>query len=150
MAVLLLDCAFSPYQHLEKYQKKQLRSGEYGAAVTFVGSVRDLHDDFSVQSMTIECYDAMAKKEIEKICDDAACKWSIGDSLVVHRYGEVEAGEVLVLVAVWSLHRQAAFEACRYIIHHLKYAAPFWKQEHNMQGSRWLDSNSDDKGVSQC
>ena len=150
MAVVLMTSAFSPYQYLEQYQARHIRSGEHGAAVTFAGSLRDMHDDFSVQSMTLECYEAMAKKEIEQVCDEAASRWSIGDSLVVHRHGRVAAGEVLVLIAVWSLHRQPAFDACRFIIHHLKHKAPFWKQEHNEQGSRWLDSNTDDKGMSQC
>lgn len=151
MPVVLLESDFSPYQRLEDYQSQCIKTGECGAAVNFVGTVRDSHGDFDVTSMTIECYPDMALREIAKVCDEAASQWSISDSLVIHRYGEVSPGDTLVLVAVWSHHRQPAFDACRYIIHYLKNQAPFWKQEHNAAQSRWLSGNSDDKGVvKQC
>lgn len=150
MPVVLQDFGFSPYQRLQDYEKQCRRPGESGATVNFIGSVRDMHAGLCVDAMTIECYPEMALQEIEQLCEDAVEQWQLDDFLVMHRYGKVEPGDTLVLVAVWSAHRQQAFDACRYIIHHLKHKAPFWKQEHRGDSSRWLESNTDDNGVAQC
>ncbi len=150
MPVLLLESDFSPYQRLEDYQTQCLHLGENGAAVSFVGLLRDMHDDLAIESMTLECYPDMALKEIEAVCEEAEDKWSISDVLVIHRYGEVDPGDALVLVSVWSTHREQAFDACRFIIHYLKSKAPFWKKEKTANGEHWVASNTNDKGVSAC
>ena len=150
MPVLLLESDFSPYQRLEDYQAQCVRPGENGAAVSFVGTLRDMHDDQVIEGMTIECYPDMALKEIATICEEATDQWLISDSLVIHRYGNVDPGDTLVLVAVWSTHRQQAFDACRYIIHYLKHKAPFWKQEKTSQGQHWVATNTEDQGVVSC
>lgn len=147
MAVMLSEHAFEPYEQVLRHQAQHMRPGDCGASVTFVGTVRDMHDNTPVESMTIECYQAMAHQEIESLCAQAAQRWDIGDSLVVHRYGEVEPGDVLVVVAVWAPHREPAFDACRHIIHHLKRKAPFWKLERTSGQRRWLTANTDDIGV---
>ncbi|NOX27880.1 MAG: molybdenum cofactor biosynthesis protein MoaE [Gammaproteobacteria bacterium] len=150
MPVVLQEFEFLPYQRLQEYEEQCRKPGESGAAVTFVGSLRDMHEDFPVDAMTIECYPEMALQEIEKVCDAATKQWQVDDYLIMHRYGKVEPGDALVLVAVWSTHRSQAFDACRYIIHYLKHKAPFWKQEHHGEQSRWLQGNTDDKAVSEC
>ncbi len=149
MPVVLQEFAFSPYQRLQDYEMQCRKPGESGATVNFIGSVRDMHEGCTVEAMTIECYPQMALQEIEKICENATAQWQLDDFLVMHRYGRVEPGDALVLVAVWSTHRQQAFDACRHIIHHLKHKAPFWKQEHNGDDSCWLESNTEDKGLNQ-
>ncbi|WP_414039111.1 molybdenum cofactor biosynthesis protein MoaE [Acidithiobacillus sp. M4-SHS-6] len=109
-----------------------------GALVTFVGTVRDYSDASDILAMEIEHYPGMTEKELERVSRDAAQKYDILDSLIVHRYGALQPEENIVLVAVWSRHRAAAFDACRFLIDVLKTSAPFWKKEITPQGSRWV------------
>ena len=65
-------------------------------------------------------------------------------SLVVHRYGKLLPGERIVLVATASPHRDAAFDACRFLIDWLKTKAPFWKLEETAAGADWVTAEARD------
>jgi molybdopterin synthase catalytic subunit len=84
----------------------------------------------------------MTEKYLQKISEEAASKWDILDSLIVHRVGEMLPNDPIVLVAVWSAHRAAAFDASRYLMEELKSRAPFWKKESLTDKSRWVDKNT--------
>jgi molybdopterin synthase catalytic subunit len=84
----------------------------------------------------------MTGRYLERIAREAVTRWDLLDCLVVHRVGRLEPGEPIVLVAVWTAHRAAAFEACRYLIEELKHRAPFWKKETLLDGERWVESNT--------
>jgi molybdopterin synthase catalytic subunit len=115
------------------------RGAGVGAAVHFVGSVRDLSAGDGVTALELEHYPGMTERELERVAAAAMDGWSLLDILVVHRFGRMEPGEGIVLVATWSAHRDAAFEACRYTIDTLKTSAPFWKRETRPDGSReWV------------
>jgi molybdopterin synthase catalytic subunit len=92
--------------------------------------------------MSLEHYPAMTHKVLEQLCATACRRWPILDCLVVHRYGELQPADPIVLIAVWSAHRAAAFEACRYLIEELKTSAPFWKRETLTDGERWVAKNT--------
>ncbi len=113
-------------------------SSSAGALVTFVGTVRDYSEASDILSMEIEHYPGMTEKELERVSRLAAQDYDILDSLVVHRYGTLQPQDNIVLVAVWSRHRAAAFDACRFLIDVLKTSAPFWKKETTPQGARWV------------
>jgi molybdopterin synthase catalytic subunit len=111
-----------------------------GAAVHFVGTMRDVNDGQGVVAMTLEHYPGMTERELERVTADAMSRWAVQDALVIHRYGELAPADPIVLVSVWSAHRGDAFEACRYIIDILKTKAPFWKKEALADGSeRWVE-----------
>ncbi|MEF8792506.1 molybdenum cofactor biosynthesis protein MoaE [Thiohalorhabdus sp.] len=117
-----------------------LPGGAAGAAVHFVGTMRDINNGDDVAVMELEHYPGMTERELERVAGEAASRWQVLDTLVIHRYGELHPGEPIVLVAVWSGHRHDAFEACRYIIDILKTQAPFWKKETLVDGSqRWVE-----------
>ena len=84
----------------------------------------------------------MTESYLEKISREAVRRWDLMDSLIVHRVGELLPGEPIVLVAAWSAHRKAAFEASRYLMEELKSKAPFWKKEQLQEGARWVESNT--------
>ena len=85
----------------------------------------------------------MTEKYLNKISEEAAKKWDIIDSLIVHRVGEMLPNDPIVLVAVWSAHRAAAFDASRYLMEELKSRAPFWKKESlSAEKNRWVDKNT--------
>jgi len=106
--------------------------------------VRDVNEGEGVGSMTLEHYPGMTERALEEICAQARRRWNVFDTLVVHRYGPLEPGDRIVLVAVTSAHRGEAFDACEFIIDYLKTQAPFWKKEATPQGERWVDAREAD------
>jgi len=110
-----------------------------GAVVSFAGVVRDRNGDRRVTGITYECYQEMAEAEIGRIAADIARRHPVQVARVVHRVGEVPAGEVSVLAVVVAAHRAEAFAACQSLIDEIKRRLPVWKKEHYDDGSsRWL------------
>lgn len=144
MSVAVHAEPFDPWEELRRYQEGRpgLR-GRVGATAVFVGSMRDINEGDAVQAMTLEHYPGMTEKHLEAICAEAAERWDLLDSLVLHRVGELRPDDPIVLVAVWSAHRKDAFEASRFIMEDLKSKAPFWKKEQLEGGeSRWVEKNT--------
>tara|TARA_B100000579_G_scaffold416852_1_gene412857 strand:+ start:394 stop:798 length:405 start_codon:yes stop_codon:yes gene_type:complete len=109
-----------------------------GAVSIFVGYVRDLNNKKNVKSITLEAYEKMARKELEKIISLSFKKWNLIDALVIHRYGNLSVNEKIVLVASFSQHRKDSFESSHFIMDYLKKNAPFWKKENYNKESSWL------------
>lgn len=120
---------------------------QVGAAVTFTGLVRDFAEaktGAGVHRMTLEHYPGMTQRQLEAIVAEARLRWPLDDCLVIHRYGELVPGDRIVLVITASAHRQAAFEACAFLVDWLKTKAPFWKLEEDGGQRRWVDAKSSD------
>lgn len=115
-----------------------------GAIVTFTGVVRDLaRGDLDV--MEIEHYPGMTEKALAKIAEEAMQRWSLGDALVIHRYGRLAPGDKIMMVATAAPHRKDAFEAAEYLMDYLKSRAPFWKKEITGQGADWVAAKDADE-----
>ena len=142
MPIEIRSSTFNPWDEIKLHQKKMIRQGQYGATASFVGTMRDFNEDKHVQSMTLEHYPGMTEKHLEKICKDAHQQWDLIETLVIHRVGEIQIADPIVLVCVWSAHRAEAFDACRFIMEDLKSTAPFWKQESTSDGKRWVEKNT--------
>ena len=142
MMIEIKDQAFDPYQRLLDYQVDAGFAGKYGATAVFVGSMREFNQGDDVEAMLLEHYPGMTEKYLQKISEEAANKWDILDSLIVHRVGEMMPNDPIVLVAVWSAHRAAAFDASRYLMEELKSRAPFWKKEALSKSERWVEKNT--------
>jgi len=117
---------------------------DVGALASFVGLVRDANDGLGVAAMTLEHYPGMTEKALEAICAEAAARWDILDTLVIHRVGALRPGDRIVLVGVAGAHRGDAFAACEFIMDFLKTRAPFWKKETTPEGERWVEARSSD------
>ena len=117
---------------------------DIGGTVMFLGSVRDLSGGQDVRAMTLEHYPGMTEKALASIEAEALQRWPIDASLIIHRYGRLEPGEDIVLVITASAHREAAFEACHFLIDWLKTKAPFWKLEENEAGANWVAAKDSD------
>ena len=115
-----------------------------GAVVVFVGYVRDFNDGLDVAGMFLEHYPGMTEKALEKIVVEAGQRWPLLKVDVLHRFGALEPGEPIVFVGVASAHRQAAFDACNFIMDYLKTRAPFWKKEQTSEGERWVEGKQSD------
>ena len=117
---------------------------DMGAIVTFTGIVRDLPGD-PLQAMEIEHYPGMTEAALTEIAQTAIDRWTLGDALVIHRYGRLVPGEMIMMVATASKHRQDAFEAAEYLMDYLKSRAPFWKREITDAGESWVASKAEDE-----
>lgn len=119
-----------------------------GAVASFVGTVRDRSDGSDVSLMELEHYPGMTEKSIEAMIDAAFERFDIRAARVIHRVGVLAPREQIVLVAVTSAHRGAAFQACEFLMDYLKTQAPFWKKETTPEGARWVDARvSDDAAL---
>ena len=116
-----------------------------GAVVSFTGIVRDT--DGGLRAMEIEHYPAMTDKALGAIRGEAMTRWSLVDALVIHRFGALEPGEVIMMVATAARHRQDAFEAASFLMDYLKSRAPFWKKEVTSDGSSWVDARAEDEAA---
>lgn len=141
MPAILLDTLFNPWEELQRYQRDNLRSGNFGATATFVGSMRDFNIDDSVSCMTLEHYPAMTQQYLTTLCEQCTQRFDLDDCLIIHRFGDILPGEPIVLTAAWSAHRAEAFDACRFLMEDLKARAPFWKKETTDAGERWVHND---------
>ena len=115
-----------------------------GGLACFVGLVRDVAGPDRIAAMTLEHYPGMTERAIAEIEAEAQRRWHLEATLIIHRYGRLEPGNRIVLVATASAHRAAAFESCEFLIDWLKTKAPFWKLEETAAGPRWVDAKSSD------
>lgn len=117
--------------------------GDTGALVTFTGTVRSTPDK-PVETLTLEHYPELAQRQIEKIAAAALERFALADVGVIHRFGAMRRGEVIVIVMALAAHRQAAFDGANYVMDYLKTDAPFWKQEQRPEGTDWVDAREAD------
>jgi len=115
-----------------------------GGLATFVGLVRDLASQGQISAMTLEHYPGMTEKRLAEIEAEARARWPLEGVLIIHRYGRLEPGDRIVLVATTSSHRQAALDSCAFLIDWLKTKAPFWKLEEGAKSAEWVEARASD------
>lgn len=118
-----------------------VQSDRAGAVDMFVGTVRNHTQDRSVVRLDYEAYDAMAVKEMEKLATQVGDRWPIEKIAIHHRKGTLEIGDIAVIIAVATPHRQEAFEACKFTIDTLKQTVPIWKKEIFDDGEVWVSAH---------
>lgn len=119
-----------------------VRGNARGALVTFCGIVRERADDGrQVSGLSYEAHAQMAEAEFATIAAEAVTAYGECAIAVAHRTGDLHIGETAVLVAVASVHRSVAFDACRYVIDALKARAPIWKKERYVDGGAVWKAN---------
>ncbi len=115
-----------------------------GGIASFVGVVREMAGDQKIGAMTLEHYPGMTERALAEIEAEARRRWPLEACLIIHRFGRLEPGQRIVLVATASAHRQAALDSCAYLIDWLKTKAPFWKLEETAAGAKWVDARDTD------
>ena len=115
-----------------------------GSIVSFIGIVRELSYQKSINKMTLEHYPKMTQKALESIAKEAKNRWDISSVSIIHRIGTLKPEDQIVLIVSASEHRQAAFESCQFIMDYLKTQAPFWKKEYSKNSTRWVKMNNKD------
>ena len=115
-------------------------SDEDGAALLFIGVVRDHAEGRKVTGMRYDVYAEMATEVLREIALEASIPLGTDRIAVAHRFGELKIGEISVGIAVSSPHRAEAYEASRFVIEEIKKRLPVWKKEHYVDGvSEWVE-----------
>lgn len=117
---------------------------DVGAVVSFTGLTRAATDDQAVTQLTLDAYPGWTETVMADLETEARARFDLIDVLVIHRWGALDVGEAIVFVAVAAEHRRAAFDAADFLMDQLKTRAPFWKQEHGPNGSRWIEARPQD------
>ena len=140
-------------QHIDfdlaaEYAALRERADNAGAICTFTGLVREFYQaqqtDEKVLSLYLEHYPGMTEKALQDIVVQAQQRWRLLACRVIHRVGELHAGDQIVFVGVASAHRGDAFDAAEFIMDYLKTRAPFWKKQNTEHGADWIESRQSD------
>ncbi|MEK9812683.1 MAG: molybdenum cofactor biosynthesis protein MoaE [Bordetella sp.] len=116
-----------------------------GAVASFIGLVREFNEGDDVQALELEHYPGMTEKTIQDILEQAAKRWPLNVIHVTHRVGPLVPTDLIVWVGAASAHREAALQACAFVMDFLKTNAPFWKKERKMDGQlRWVSDRASD------
>ena len=113
---------------------RERRRPDMGAFVSFIRIVRD----DGIERIELEAHQEVAVEELEAIRDEAFAKFPIKSVDIIHRIGDLNIGDNIVLILVGAGHRREAFEGCEYIIERLKERVPIWKKEYTKDGERWV------------
>ncbi|MCU7649287.1 molybdopterin synthase catalytic subunit MoaE [Pseudomonas piscis] len=146
MGIRVQDGAFDPGAELNAMHAANVG---VGAVVGFVGYVRDFNDGQDVHGMFLEHYPGMTEKALAKIAEEAGQRWPLLKLEILHRIGALAPGEPIVFAAAASAHRQAAFDACAFVMDYLKTRAPFWKKEQTADGPRWVEGRHSDQAAAE-
>ena len=117
---------------------------DVGALVTFTGICRGEEAGEPIAALTLEHYPGMAEAEIERHVAEALTRWPLTGVTVIHRYGRIQPGEDIMMVATASSHRAAAFAAAEFLMDYLKTHAPFWKQVEKAGANTWVEAKATD------
>ncbi len=112
-----------------------------GGINVFLGTARERSLGRDVSKITFEYYEGMAQKTLREIRERALKDFDILEVLIIHRYGEIDIGENIVLIVVGAEHRADAFKACQWCIDELKQITPIWKQETTPAGEVWVEQH---------
>ena len=124
--------------------KTFIASKENGAESIFIGKVRNENDGKEVVAVTYDAHDQAVIKSFQSICNDAKSKFDNKAKIFLeHAKGYAPIGEISILIAVGTGHRDEAFKICRYILEEVKHQSPIWKKEHYADGKEeWLPGHS--------
>lgn len=113
---------------------------DIGALCAFSGYVRDFGTIGKLTQLHLEHFPAMAQKQLDALHREAVSRFNLDDALIIHRFGTLDVGAEIVLVATLAGHRSEAFEATQFIMDTLKTTAPFWKKEISKTDHAWVAS----------
>ena len=113
-------------------------SNNIGGITTFLGTGRELSKGENISKLNFEHYPKMAEKKLEEIRLQAIKDYGIIEMIIIHRIGEIDIGENIVLIVAAGEHRKETFKACEWAIAELKRTTPIWKRETTTTGEVWV------------
>ncbi len=114
-------------------------TGDFGATVIFIGTVRNYGDNGQVIGMSYEAYVGMAEERIKAIETEVKKKWDVKEIRVVHRVGDLKLGDNSITIAISTPHSKDAYDASQFILKKIKQDVPIWKNERLLDGNtKWV------------
>ena len=111
-----------------------------GGIALFAGAVRNHDHQQQVSALSYSAHPT-AEAELRRVAEQIAVKYAVTAVAAVHRVGDLDVGDLAVVVAVSCPHRAEAFDACRALIDELKASVPIWKHQRFADGSdEWVGS----------
>ncbi len=149
---LLISVQEDDFNVGQEYALLRNMADNVGAIAVFSGLVREFYEPAvtdagpasKVLNLFLEHYPGMTEKALQDIVQEADTRWRIQACKVIHRVGELHAGDQIVFVGTASAHRADAFAATEFIMDYLKTRAPFWKRQQSSEGSEWIESRDSD------
>ncbi|MEJ6392800.1 molybdenum cofactor biosynthesis protein MoaE [Gymnodinialimonas sp. 2305UL16-5] len=147
MSIRVQDAAFDMGAELNAFSQALADNGvKAGAIVSFCGVTRDVAEG-DLDAMVIEHYPGMTEAALGDIRAQAMARFSLAGAMIVHRYGRLAAGEIIMMVATAAPHRADAFAGAEFLMDYLKSRAPFWKKEITTRGESWVDAKDTDEAA---
>lgn len=140
----MIRVAEEPINAPEALKAFEQELSDAGAIVSFTGQVRPQSAAGEVSALFLQAYSPMTENGIENALAEAQQRWPLAGVHILHRTGEMPAGETIVFVATASKHRRAAFEAADFLMDYLKTEAVFWKKETTSEGAVWIEPRQGD------
>ena len=117
----------------------KIKTDSSGCVVTYVGLIRKYSQGKPVLSVEYEDSKGMAENKLQEIANEVRQKWQINNLAICHRIGKLEVGDINLVIAIASAHRQEGFAACQYAIDQFKQKLPTQKKETYEDGSIWVE-----------
>ena len=141
----MISLTDKPLDAAEALRRFEQTNPAAGAIVTFSGKVRENAGAKTVTKLFLEHTPGLTEKGIAHIGDAACERWQVNEVQIIHRVGEIPAGETIVFVAAASAHRRDSFQAADFLMDYLKSEALFWKKEIYQDGSSsWIEPRMQD------
>jgi molybdopterin synthase catalytic subunit len=117
----------------------KVKTDSSGCVVTYIGLIREYSRGKGVLSVEYEDIEKTAEGKLQQIANETKQKWQLNNLAISHRIGTLKAGDINLVVAVASAHREEGFAACQYVINQFKQKLPTRKEETYEDGSIWLE-----------
>ncbi len=118
----------------------KIKTDSSGCVVTYVGLIRNQSHGKPVLSVEYKDAKGTAANELREIADEIRQKWQINNLAICHRIGKLEVGDINLVVAIASAHRQEGFAACQYAVDQFKQKLPTRKRGTYEDGSILVES----------
>ncbi|WP_158969271.1 molybdenum cofactor biosynthesis protein MoaE [Chachezhania sediminis] len=141
MQIRVQEEIFDPGEEVNAFSRSLQGAG---AMVSFTGIVRD-RPEGGLDALEIEHYPGMTESALTEIAAEAMERWALTDALIVHRFGRLQLGEPIMMVATAAPHRGDAFASAEFLMDYLKSRAPFWKKEFVATGEAWVEARAEDE-----
>ena len=117
----------------------KVKTDSSGCVVTYIGLIRSYSQGKPVLSVEYKDSAGRAENRLREIADEIRQKWQIENIAMCHRIGKLKVGDINLVIAVASAHRQEGFAACQYAIDQFKQKLPTQKKETYRDGSIWVE-----------
>ena len=117
----------------------EVKNDSSGCVLAYTGVIREYSHGKQVLSVEYKDQEGTAENRLREIADEAKQKWQLENIAICHRIGKLRVGDINLVIAVASAHRQEAFAACQYAIDYFKQTLPTQKTETYQNGSILID-----------